>query len=87
METQSRLLVSLCAAVLLLLLLAPGLAAAFNYADALAKSIIYFEGQRSGKLPPGNRMAWRGDSGLSDGAQHNVIMLIPPSIVYRNSME
>lgn len=87
METQSRLLVSLCAAVLLLLLLAPGLAAAFNYADALAKSIIYFEGQRSGKLPPSNRMAWRGDSGLSDGAQHNVIMLIPPSIVYRNSME
>jgi hypothetical protein len=86
METQSRLLVSLCAAVLLLLLLAPGLAAAFNYADALAKSIIYFEGQRSGKLPPGNRMAWRGDSGLSDGAQHNVVMLIPPSIVYRNSM-
>ena len=59
-------------AALHLLLLAPGLAAAFNYADALAKSIIFFEGQRSGKLPPGNRMAWRGDSGLKDGAQHNV---------------
>ncbi|OEL20365.1 Endoglucanase 19 [Dichanthelium oligosanthes] len=60
------------AALLHLLLLAPTLAAAFNYADALAKSIIFFEGQRSGKLPPGNRMAWRGDSGLKDGAQHNV---------------
>ncbi|PAN33335.1 hypothetical protein PAHAL_6G013000 [Panicum hallii] len=59
-------------AALHLLLLAPGLAAAFNYADALAKSIIFFEGQRSGKLPPGNRMAWRGDSGLKDGAQYNV---------------
>ncbi|KAL6658781.1 hypothetical protein ACP70R_002821 [Stipagrostis hirtigluma subsp. patula] len=47
-------------------------AAAFNYADALAKSIIFFEGQRSGKLPPGNRMPWRGDSGLRDGAQHGV---------------
>ncbi|EES13257.1 endoglucanase 19 [Sorghum bicolor] len=71
-QPRSRLL-SVCAVVLLLLLLlAPGLAAAFNYADALAKSIIYFEGQRSGKLPPGNRMPWRGDSGLTDGAQHNV---------------
>ncbi|KAL6857161.1 hypothetical protein ACP4OV_018543 [Aristida adscensionis] len=53
-------------------LLAPSLAAAFNYADALAKSIIFFEGQRSGKLPAGNRMPWRGDSGLRDGAQRNV---------------
>uniref|UniRef100_A0ACD6AAI0 Uncharacterized protein n=1 Tax=Avena sativa TaxID=4498 RepID=A0ACD6AAI0_AVESA len=59
-------------ALLHLLLLAPRLAVAFNYADALAKSIIFFEGQRSGKLPPGNRMPWRADSGLSDGAQHNV---------------
>ncbi|XP_048541432.1 endoglucanase 19-like [Triticum urartu] len=59
-------------AVLHLLLFAPGMAAAFNYADALAKSIIFFEGQRSGKLPPGNRMPWRADSGLTDGAQYNV---------------
>ncbi|KAF7102113.1 hypothetical protein CFC21_103298 [Triticum aestivum] len=59
-------------AVLHLLLLAPSMAAAFNYADALAKSIIFFEGQRSGKLPPGNRMPWRADSGLTDGAQYNV---------------
>ncbi|CAL4933757.1 unnamed protein product [Urochloa decumbens] len=60
------------AAAVHLLLLAPTPASAFNYADALAKSIIFFEGQRSGKLPPGNRMSWRGDSGLHDGAQHNV---------------
>lgn len=59
-------------AVLHLLLFAPSLAVAFNYADALAKSIIFFEGQRSGKLPPGNRMPWRADSGLTDGAQYNV---------------
>uniref|UniRef100_A0A0D9X3T7 Endoglucanase n=1 Tax=Leersia perrieri TaxID=77586 RepID=A0A0D9X3T7_9ORYZ len=58
--------------VLHLLLLAPGFATAFNYADALSKSIIFFEGQRSGKLPPGNRMPWRSHSGLSDGAQYNV---------------
>uniref|UniRef100_A0A0D3GVR1 Endoglucanase n=1 Tax=Oryza barthii TaxID=65489 RepID=A0A0D3GVR1_9ORYZ len=58
--------------VLHLLLLVPSSAMAFNYADALAKSIIFFEGQRSGKLPPGNRMPWRADSGLTDGAQYNV---------------
>ncbi|KAK3122567.1 hypothetical protein QOZ80_8AG0615350 [Eleusine coracana subsp. coracana] len=63
---------SLFAVFSLLLLMVPSLAAAFNYADALAKSIIFFEGQRSGKLPPGNRMPWRGDSGLRDGAQYNV---------------
>ncbi|KAK3120866.1 hypothetical protein QOZ80_8BG0642860 [Eleusine coracana subsp. coracana] len=63
---------SLFAVLSLLVLMVPSLTAAFNYADALAKSIIFFEGQRSGKLPPGNRMPWRGDSGLRDGAQYNV---------------
>lgn len=41
--------------------------ASHNYRDALAKSIIYFEGQRSGKLPSNQRITWRKDSGLSDG--------------------
>ncbi|KAJ4842070.1 hypothetical protein Tsubulata_039963 [Turnera subulata] len=39
----------------------------FNYKDALTKSIIFLEAQRSGKLPPNHRPAWRGDSGLDDG--------------------
>ncbi|CAN6480414.1 unnamed protein product [Victoria cruziana] len=43
-----------------------------NYADALAKSILFFEGQRSGKLPTSQRMTWRADSGLSDGAADDV---------------
>nr|GEU75212.1 endoglucanase 17 [Tanacetum cinerariifolium] len=43
-----------------------------NYKDALTKSLIFFEGQRSGKLPPNNRMTWRKDSGLSDGAAMKV---------------
>ncbi|GMN37932.1 hypothetical protein TIFTF001_007222 [Ficus carica] len=43
-----------------------------NYRDALAKSIIFFEGQRSGKLPPNQRMTWRRNSGLSDGSAMNV---------------
>lgn len=41
--------------------------AAHDYRDALVKSILFFEGQRSGKLPPSQRVSWRRDSGLSDG--------------------
>ncbi|XP_010456051.1 PREDICTED: endoglucanase 17 isoform X2 [Camelina sativa] len=43
-----------------------------NYKDALTKSILFFEGQRSGKLPPNQRMTWRKDSGLSDGSALHV---------------
>ncbi|KAF1899372.1 hypothetical protein Lal_00019500 [Lupinus albus] len=39
-----------------------------NYGDALSKSILFFEGQRSGKLPPSQRMTWRKDSALQDGS-------------------
>lgn len=45
----------------------------FNYKDALTKSIIFLEAQRSGKLPPNHRPAWRGDSALDDGKLANVI--------------
>src|SRR5690606_6895200 len=41
---------------------------AFNYAEALQKSMFFYEAQRSGKLPENNRVSWRGDSGLNDGA-------------------
>lgn len=47
-------------------------AASHNYRDALTKSILYFEGQRSGKLPENQRMKWRRDSGLSDGSAMHV---------------
>ncbi|KAJ0910429.1 putative cellulase [Helianthus annuus] len=40
--------------------------------DALTKSIMFFEGQRSGKLPPNQRITWRKNSGLSDGAAMKV---------------
>jgi endoglucanase len=40
----------------------------YNYAEALQKSILFYEAQRSGKLPADNRISWRGDSGLKDGA-------------------
>jgi endoglucanase len=43
-----------------------------DYRAALANSLLYFEGQRSGKLPPGQRVQWRGDSALADGRDHGV---------------
>ncbi|KAJ0104631.1 hypothetical protein Patl1_17405 [Pistacia atlantica] len=43
-----------------------------DYSDALEKSILFFEGQRSGKLPSNQRLTWRGDSGLSDGSSYHV---------------
>ncbi|CAA7388874.1 unnamed protein product [Spirodela intermedia] len=48
------------------------MAATHNYRDALTKSIIFFEGQRSGRLPPSQRLKWRRDSGLSDGSSMHV---------------
>ncbi|GAB3802436.1 glycoside hydrolase family 9 protein [Micromonospora zhanjiangensis] len=45
-----------------------GTTATFNYGEALQKSLFFYEAQRSGKLPAGNRVSWRGDSALTDGA-------------------
>ncbi|NP_001314641.1 endoglucanase 16-like precursor [Gossypium hirsutum] len=44
----------------------------FNYKEALTKSLIFLEAQRSGKLPPNHRVAWRGDSCLNDGKEANM---------------
>lgn len=43
-------------------------AATFNYAEALQKSLLFYEAQQSGRLPAWNRVSWRGDSALNDGA-------------------
>ncbi|KAG5395384.1 hypothetical protein IGI04_025347 [Brassica rapa subsp. trilocularis] len=42
-----------------------------DYSEALRKSILFFEGQRSGRLPKQQRMTWRGDSALNDGKNLN----------------
>jgi hypothetical protein len=47
-----------------------------DYAAALSKSLLYFEAQRSGRLPPTQRVQWRGHSALNDGADHGVSMSI-----------
>ncbi|CAH2065495.1 unnamed protein product [Thlaspi arvense] len=43
-----------------------------NYKEALTKSLIFLEAQRSGKLPSNNRVQWRGDSALDDGKLANI---------------
>lgn len=44
----------------------------FDYADALTKSLLYFESQRSGRLPYNQRATWRDHSGLTDGLEQGV---------------
>ena len=38
-----------------------------DYANALGRSILFYEEQMSGELPSWHRVSWRGDSGLTDG--------------------
>jgi hypothetical protein len=46
----------------------------FDYEDALHKSLLFLEAQRSGKLDlsHGQRVPWRGDSALQDGISQGV---------------
>jgi hypothetical protein len=39
----------------------------YLYKNALHASLLFYEAQRCGKLPPGQRVKWRGDSMLNDG--------------------
>ena len=38
-----------------------------NYKEVLKLSLLFYEAQRSGKLPKNNRIAWRKDSAMDDG--------------------
>jgi hypothetical protein len=51
-----------------------GAVSVLDYGAALAKSLLYYEAQRSGKLPPNQRVQWSGDSGLKDGSDAQVII-------------
>ena len=44
----------------------------YNYGEALQKSLLFYELQRSGKLPDKVRCNWRGDSGLNDGKDNRL---------------
>ncbi len=39
----------------------------YNYAEALQKTLYFYEAQQSGTLSPNNRVAWRGPACLTDG--------------------
>ncbi|CAI9090772.1 OLC1v1025610C2 [Oldenlandia corymbosa var. corymbosa] len=39
-----------------------------NYTLALNKALLFFNAQKSGRLPKDNKIPWRGDSGLQDGS-------------------
>lgn len=43
-----------------------------DYGQALTKSILFFEAQRSGLLPKNQRVTWRANSGLLDGRPSGV---------------
>lgn len=70
---KHSLVVTLLVLVLTVGVIPGGTSCGFNYTEALYKSILFFEGQRSGKLPETQRLTWRGDSALLDGNQFNVI--------------
>lgn len=57
---------------LLMLLCLPNALAAHDYGQALSKSILFYEAQRSGYLPHNQRVAWRSNSGLQDGKASGV---------------
>jgi len=40
----------------------------YNYAEALQKSIYFYDVQRSGELPADFRISWRGNSAVNDGS-------------------
>ncbi|XP_042003078.1 endoglucanase 6-like [Salvia splendens] len=73
MEKSVGLCFSIAPLFLIVGFLAPlALAGGHNYGDALSKSILFFEAQRSGYLPGNQRVRWRGNSGLNDGKTSGV---------------
>lgn len=44
----------------------------YNYAEAIAKSMLFYEAQRSGLLPGNQRVKWRKNSALHDGEDNGV---------------
>ncbi len=46
--------------------------AGYDYNSLLGMSWLFYEAQRSGKLPRTNRIPWRGDSALGDTAPDGV---------------
>ncbi|KAK4803761.1 hypothetical protein SAY86_003578 [Trapa natans] len=67
MEKSSAFASKMTTLFLLVSLLPALVMAGHDYKQALSKSILFFEAQRSGVLPRNQRISWRGNSGLNDG--------------------
>lgn len=61
-----------CMFLNLLLVTLPSALAGHDYNQALTNSILFYEAQRSGFLPPNQRVIWRSHSGLADGKASGV---------------
>jgi len=48
------------------LLIISALSTKYDYAEVMRLSILFYEAQRSGKLPADNRIPYRGDSAVDD---------------------
>ncbi|MFS8029857.1 putative cellulase [Helianthus anomalus] len=72
MEVSMRLCSSAATLFLLIGVVPLALAGVHDYRQALTKSILFFEAQRSGYLPGNQRVKWRGHSGLMDGKVNGV---------------
>ena len=64
------LLALLVAAGLFAVVVRPAEAAtgAFNYGEALQKSMFFYQAQIAGKKPSWSQVSWRGDAAMTDGA-------------------
>lgn len=57
----SIIIMAACSGLILLLCWRFSSGQQFDYASALSKSLLFYEAQRSGKLPDDNRIEWQGD--------------------------
>jgi hypothetical protein len=48
----------------------PCVTAAYDYKEVLPSSLLFYEAQRSGKLPPDQKVTWRKDSALNDKGEN-----------------
>ena len=57
-------------------------ASSYNYAEALQKSMFFYEVQQSGKLPEWNSVAWRADSMVDEDGNHMESCPHPKQVFY-----
>ncbi|KAK9106333.1 hypothetical protein Syun_022344 [Stephania yunnanensis] len=80
-------LLALVSSLLALQVINNGGVMGFDYGDAASKTLMFFEAQRSGKLPPDQRVKWRGNSGLRDGFLQGVDLVGGKEVMDINQLE